>query len=77
MVELADTPDLESGAERRGGSTPSMRTKIKWKTTGKEIKNFIALSKNNSAMSLAKWVVTIVINVDTQTAYGMLKIVHT
>ena len=26
MVELADTPDLGSGAARRGGSSPSTRT---------------------------------------------------
>ena len=29
MVELADTLDLGSSAERRGGSTPSMGTKYK------------------------------------------------
>ena len=28
MVELVDTPDLESGVERRGGSTPSMGTTL-------------------------------------------------
>ena len=27
VVELVDTPDLGSGAERRGGSSPSIRTK--------------------------------------------------
>tara|TARA_B100000586_G_C19896749_1_gene337325 strand:- start:472 stop:576 length:105 start_codon:yes stop_codon:yes gene_type:complete len=26
VVELVDTPDLGSGAERRGGSSPSIRT---------------------------------------------------
>ena len=26
VVELVDTPDLGSGAARRGGSSPSMRT---------------------------------------------------
>ena len=26
MVKLADTPDLGSGAARRGGSSPSTRT---------------------------------------------------
>jgi len=28
-VELADTPDLGSGAERLGGSTPFTRTMLK------------------------------------------------
>ena len=28
VVELVDTPDLGSGAERRGGSSPSIRTMI-------------------------------------------------
>ncbi len=28
MAELVDAPDLGSGAERRGGSTPSTRTII-------------------------------------------------
>ena len=28
VVELVDTPDLGSGAERRGGSSPSIRTKV-------------------------------------------------
>ena len=27
MVKLVDTPDLGSGASRRGGSSPSIRTK--------------------------------------------------
>ena len=27
VVELVDTPDLGSGGESRGGSTPSARTK--------------------------------------------------
>ena len=30
MVKLVDAPDLGSGAARRGGSSPSTRTKIKW-----------------------------------------------
>ena len=29
VVELADTPDLGSGAERLGGSTPFTRTMLK------------------------------------------------
>ena len=29
MVELVDTPDLGSGAARRGGSSPLTRTKVK------------------------------------------------
>ncbi len=29
MAELADAPDLGSGAERRGGSSPFTRTNIK------------------------------------------------
>jgi hypothetical protein len=29
MVELVDTPDLGSGAARRGGSTPFTRTFLK------------------------------------------------
>ena len=28
MVKLVDTPDLGSGALRRGGSSPSRRTKV-------------------------------------------------
>ena len=32
VVELVDTPDLGSGAERRGGSSPSIRTKSYFKT---------------------------------------------
>ena len=28
VVELVDTPDLGSGAERRGGSSPSIRTML-------------------------------------------------
>ena len=30
VVKLADTPDLGSGGEIRGGSSPSSRTKNKW-----------------------------------------------
>ena len=30
MVELVDTPDLGSGAERCGGSSPPSRTKYRW-----------------------------------------------
>ena len=36
VVKLADTPDLGSGAARRGGSSPSTRTKNK---TIKSLKN--------------------------------------
>ena len=28
MAKLADAPDLGSGAARRGGSSPSIRTKV-------------------------------------------------
>ena len=30
VVELVDTPDLGSGGESRGGSSPFTRTKIHW-----------------------------------------------
>ena len=30
LVELVDTPDLGSGGESRGGSSPFTRTKIHW-----------------------------------------------
>ena len=30
VVKLVDTPDLGSGGESRGGSSPFTRTKIQW-----------------------------------------------
>lgn len=38
VVELVDTPDLGSGDESRGGSSPFARTKIAVRNTRKQVK---------------------------------------
>ncbi len=54
VAELADAPDLGSGAARRGGSTPFTRT-TKYQLQSYKISGMIVLVANLSYAVVAEW----------------------